>query len=89
MGVLLKLLSSIVLLENKFKKDDVYLGPAKPHVPSYNIVYEGQDEQGRPVLLVESRNYRNVPSAGTWPGYEVHTKVEKKLWKVHYEDING
>ena len=88
MSFLINLVSSIVLLENCFRKyDDVYLGPTEPYDRSYNVVYEGQDDFGRPVLLVESRSYREVPSAGTWPGYEVHSKVAQKTWLVHYEGI--
>jgi len=86
MGFFIKLLSSIVLFENKFQKEDVYLGPPLPYVPSYNIIYQGEDKFGRPELIVESRSYREVPSCGTWPGYEVHSKVAPRLWHVHYEN---
>jgi hypothetical protein len=85
MRILIKLLSSIVLLENKFKNNDDF-GPSQPYIPSYNIVYEGRDSEGRPELMIESHNYRDVPSFGTWPGYEVHTKVARRLWHVHYEN---
>ena len=76
MSFLTKLLFSVILLENKFKVDESLEGPATPHEPSYNVVYEGLDEKGRPELLVKTRSYKDVPNCGTFPGYQVHSKLE-------------
>lgn len=90
MSFFMKLISAVVLLENKFKSDPYLEGPPViSHHPSYLIVSYGEDEWGRPNAIVESRSYRDVPNFGTYPGYQVHTKLEKELlWHVHYEDFN-
>jgi hypothetical protein len=84
MSLLIKLISTIVTWKNYFATDHA---PTAPPGQAYQILCVSADSKGRPVVEVRSKSYRDVPSFGTWDGMQVHTKVGKNLWAVHYEDF--
>jgi hypothetical protein len=83
MSLLIKLISTIVTWKNYFATDH-----ASTFGQAYEVLRVSADSKGRPIVEVKSRSYRDVPSFGTWDGMQVHTKVGKNLWQVHYEDFN-
>ena len=84
MSLFIKLISTIVTWKNYFAIDHAPTAPLRE--PCCQILNVSADHQGRPIVEVQSKSYRDVPSFGTWSGMQVHTKVGKNLWKVHYED---
>ena len=83
--MLKKIISTLITGRNYFAIPDA-LDNTEPR-PAYQILDVSADCKGRPRVLVKARNYRLLPSFGTWHGMEVHTKINRGLWEIHYEDF--